>query len=539
MAIDKREISGKNLLSRTPVAGDDITATMQRIDAPAMEDLQKMIQELGIVRQSLNEKNQPTIAIDLDIVNQTGSPQEKALYDKLAEHNLVPKSTSSTEQRQDLMRHGLTIALFPEMAGVQLLESTLPGKDLTAAEIMKGQASLNRLGYDAGTIDGAFGRKSANAIAGFLTDYPNETAYASPAIISSLGRYLPKNKMDILFDGNESYRPNETIPDNLPRRTAQGYVLMNPEMLRAMEVNPDIRRYVETAQQAAMDPKHGAGVLDPNMFANQLWQESLKLIHARPSRGPGITSDRGAVGIGQFIPETGKLYGLNTPEKLADPVLSIQAAARHMRELTEKYGDQRLALVAYNGGDGAVNWIAKRYPSGHKLQYEEWEKHATAEHNSHGAPKNRKEQGLWRNETRNYPREIVSDHWATTRVQRALSMEANQKQMYKPEEHTPDQKRDIEINNATVQHADASSAADPLATQEGYEAHLQRLKQSEITFEKPADARFGKLEEAANFNVKNAFGTAAAQPEIAAQELDATLDVRKIPSTSLSVNALT
>lgn len=537
MAIDTREISGKHLNPLLPDAGDNAVGTMKRVEAPPMDDIVETLQKLGVVSFQLDEKNEPSISVDLDMINEAEPEEQKALYTQLAQKNLVPPSAKDPEQRIQLLRHGMGIAIFPEMAGADILAHTLPENNLTPLQIMKTQASLNRLGYDVGNIDGAFGRKSANAIADFLDEYPNESNYASGTVINSLGRYLPKEKMDILFEGNEAYKTNKAEPDNLPRRTAQGYVLMNPEMLRAMETNDDIRRYVNIAQSAALDPKHGRGVLDPNMFANQLWQESLKLIHAKPSRGTGITSDAGAVGIGQFLPSTGARYGLDTAEKLADPVLSIQAAARHMRDLTEKHGDQRLALVAYNGGDGAVSWIAKKYPDGHKLKYEEWEQHATAEHDRHGPPKTRKERGLWRNETRNYPREIVSDHWAASRVQRALSMEANQKQMYKPEENAPEKKRNIEERNATVQQADAGPATDHLATPEGYEAHLQRLKQSEISFEASAQPRLNDISEAKG--IHSQFQTAAArQPENTTPDLDAKLDPRKLPGASLPVSAL-
>ncbi|PZO87001.1 MAG: hypothetical protein DI626_05030 [Micavibrio aeruginosavorus] len=541
MAIDKRELSGKHLLSRTQNADDNI-GTMRRIEAPNMDNLVQSLQELGVVSFQLDEKNEPSISVNLDKISDASEEQQKSFYNQLAQHNLVPSSTNDPALKTQLLRHGMSIALFPEMAGADILAHTLPENNISPLQIMKTQASLNRLGYDAGSVDGAFGRKSANAIAEFLTDYPKETTYASSSIIGSLGRYLPKEKMDILFEGNESYKPDEADPGNLPRRTAQGYVLMNPEMLRAMEVNPEIRRYVNIAQEAALDPKYGNG-LDPNMYANQLWQESLSLIHARPSRGVGIESEKKAVGIAQFIEETGKMYGLDTLEKRKDPILSIRAGAQYMRDLTDQYGSQELALTAYNGGPGGYATFLKGIPKNER-SIEKWLKNASEAHaafvKKNGPPETQQEKGLWHNQTRNYVREIVSDFWAPSRVKRALSMEANQKQMYKPEEQTPDQKRNIEENNARVQHADAGPAVDRLATPEGYEEHLQRLKQPEISFEKPADARFSRLEDAANLNIKNAFGTAAAQPESTAAELDSNLDIRKIPSTSVSVavNAL-
>ena len=64
-----------------------------------------------------------------------------------------------------------------------------------------------------------------------------------------------------------------------------------------------------------------------------------------------------AFGLMQFVPSTGKRYGLSNPR---DPRNAIDAAARYVRDLMARFdGNLDLVLAAYNAGEGAVE--AYRY----------------------------------------------------------------------------------------------------------------------------------------------------------------------------------
>lgn len=78
---------------------------------------------------------------------------------------------------------------------------------------------------------------------------------------------------------------------------------------------------------------------------------------------PHAVSPVGAMGLWQFMPSTGREYGLQINEYVderKDPHKSTQAALDYLTRQYEKFGDWALALAAYNGGSGRVSRAIKR-----------------------------------------------------------------------------------------------------------------------------------------------------------------------------------
>lgn len=82
---------------------------------------------------------------------------------------------------------------------------------------------------------------------------------------------------------------------------------------------------------------------------------------------PQAVSRAGAVGPWQFIPETGKRYGLRIDsmvDERRDPIKSTQAAVQYLKELHEMFGDWELSLAAYNSGEYRVASILANTDAG-------------------------------------------------------------------------------------------------------------------------------------------------------------------------------
>jgi soluble lytic murein transglycosylase len=93
--------------------------------------------------------------------------------------------------------------------------------------------------------------------------------------------------------------------------------------------------------------------LEPHLLAAVIYQESKFDADA--------VSSSGAVGLMQLLPETAqgiadRTGGTGWHERdLVNPELNVRYGSWYLRHLLDKYGDEKLALAAYNAGQANVD----------------------------------------------------------------------------------------------------------------------------------------------------------------------------------------
>ncbi len=118
--------------------------------------------------------------------------------------------------------------------------------------------------------------------------------------------------------------------------------------------------------------------LKPVFAAQKVPPQLVWLAEVESSFDRRAQSPVGAAGLFQLMPATAKRFGLSTwPfDQRFQPVPSASASAKYLKILHDRFGSWRLALAAYNAGEGRVQRLLDRY---HAQSFDEIATHLPAE----------------------------------------------------------------------------------------------------------------------------------------------------------------
>jgi membrane-bound lytic murein transglycosylase D len=118
--------------------------------------------------------------------------------------------------------------------------------------------------------------------------------------------------------------------------------------------------------------------LKPIFVAQKVPEQLVWLAEVESSFDRRAQSPAGAAGLFQLMPDTAKRFGLSLwpRDQRLQPEPSATASAQYLKQLHDRFGDWRLALAAYNCGEGTVQKLLDRYKT---RSYDDIAEHLPAE----------------------------------------------------------------------------------------------------------------------------------------------------------------
>lgn len=193
---------------------------------------------------------------------------------------------------------------------------------------------------------------------------------------------LPWLKYDAFTADTAALNIHGFAPDEVPRWSAEVIAgrlkVLDERTPFALTYNNAVAAYIDLyAERKREQTSRMLGlaevyfpVFEEALARHGLPMELKYLAVVESALNPAARSRAGAVGLWQFMPATGKQYGLTVDsyvDQRHELYQSTDAACRYLKDLYRIFNDWELAMAAYNCGPGNVNKAMRR--SGGKHDY--------------------------------------------------------------------------------------------------------------------------------------------------------------------------
>ena len=195
-----------------------------------------------------------------------------------------------------------------------------------------------------------------------LIEFPEAMTYDLDSLLNLYmsKTYLTGTNDCEMKDVNPTY-PREVYIERLSRIPSVMELAYNDVVQKFIDRYAGRLRYSVSYMLGAMN--FYMPVFEEALETYQLPLELKYLPIIESALNPKAVSRVGATGLWQFMPATGKQYGLelnSLVDERRDPVKSSYAAARYLKALYKIFGDWNLVIAAYNCGPENINKAIRR-----------------------------------------------------------------------------------------------------------------------------------------------------------------------------------
>lgn len=194
-------------------------------------------------------------------------------------------------------------------------------------------------------------RRTARAFRRSVKRHAVTLAIGIPLTVGALA--LPSEAMNISLLGLKDVQPILT-----PRKIGSLFFAPTPPPPPTLETTKAdfFRREVPYGDIIYREAKRND--LQPEFVA--------AVIEAESDFRPQLVSNKSAQGLMQIVPETSRLLGCDNP---FNPEQNIAAGTKYLHYLLDRFGDQSVALAAYNAGEGNIERFGGIPPFGETHDY--------------------------------------------------------------------------------------------------------------------------------------------------------------------------